>query len=77
MQWTITPTWINHADGRDHPGDHAEAAFGFRYGGQYVGFCEMRRMRKGRPFLFASLRQRQGVPEIVSALAAIGGLETA
>ncbi len=35
------------------------------------------RMRKGRPFLFASLRQRQGVPEIVSALAAIGGLETA
>ncbi len=35
------------------------------------------RMRKGRPFLFASLRQRQGVPEIVSALAAIGGLATA
>jgi urease accessory protein len=35
------------------------------------------RMRKGRPFLFASLRQRQGVPEIVSALAAIGGLEPA
>ncbi|MBO9434957.1 urease accessory protein UreG [Ruegeria sp. R13_0] len=34
-------------------------------------------MRKGRPFLFASLRQRQGVPEIVSALTAIGGLETA
>ncbi len=35
------------------------------------------RMRKGRPFLFTSLRQRQGVPEIVSALAAIGGLEMA
>jgi hypothetical protein len=49
VQWTITPTWINHADKRDHPGDHSEAAYGFRYGGQYVGFCEMRRIRKGQP----------------------------
>ncbi len=33
------------------------------------------RMRKGRPFLFASLRQRQGVSDIVRTLAGIGGLE--
>lgn len=33
------------------------------------------KMRKGRPFLFASLRHRQGVSDIVSTLAGIGGLE--
>ncbi len=32
------------------------------------------RMRKGRPFVFTSLRQKQGVDEIVSLLAQIGGL---
>ncbi|MES0827725.1 urease accessory protein UreG [Ruegeria sp. SCP11] len=32
------------------------------------------RMRKDRPFVFASLRQKQGVDEIVSLLAQIGGL---
>ncbi len=47
--WTITPTWINVADECDHPGDEAEAAYGFNYGAQYVGFCEMRRIRKGLP----------------------------
>ncbi len=49
VHWTITPTWIMHADQRDHPGDEAEAAYGFNYGTQYVGFCEMRRIRKGLP----------------------------
>lgn len=49
VDWTITPTWINVADERDHPGDEAEAAYGFNYGAQYVGFCEMRRIRKGLP----------------------------
>ncbi|WP_037308913.1 urease accessory protein UreG [Ruegeria halocynthiae] len=33
------------------------------------------RMRKGRPFVFASLRQRQGVDDIVTLLAQIGGLD--
>jgi hypothetical protein len=49
VNWTITPTWINVADERDHPGDEAEAAYGFNCGAQYVGFCEMRRIRKGLP----------------------------
>jgi hypothetical protein len=49
IRWTITPDWIHVADERDHPGDEAEAAYGFNYGGQYVGFCEMRRVRKGKP----------------------------
>jgi hypothetical protein len=49
VNWTITPDWIHHADQRDHPGDEGEAAYGFNYGGQYVGFCEMRRVRKGQP----------------------------
>jgi len=49
INWMITPDWIHVADERDHPGDEAEAAYGFNYGGQYVGFCEMRRVRKGKP----------------------------
>jgi len=49
VNWTITPTWINVADERDHPGDEAEAAYGFNYGAQYVGVCEMRRIRKAQP----------------------------
>jgi hypothetical protein len=47
INWTRTTDWIHTADERDHPGDEAEAAYGFRYGDQYVGFCEMRRVRKG------------------------------
>jgi hypothetical protein len=49
VNWTRTSTWLHAADGRDHPGDEAEAAYGFPYGDQYVGFCEMRRVRKGKP----------------------------
>lgn len=48
LQWTVTPDWIHVADDRDHPGDEAEAAFGFRYGSQWVGFAEMRRIRKNQ-----------------------------
>jgi hypothetical protein len=51
VNWTITPTWIHRTDERDHPGDQGEAAYGFKYGGQYVGFCEMRQPRKGKPTL--------------------------
>lgn len=47
IHWTITPDWIHHADERDHPGDEGEAAYGFPQGSQWVGFAEMRRMRKG------------------------------
>ena len=47
--WHRTSDWIHTADERDGPGDEAEAAYGFRYGGQYVGFCELRRVRKGEP----------------------------
>ncbi len=47
--WRRTTDWIHSADARDHPDDEAEAAYGFRYGGQYVGFCELRRVRKGLP----------------------------
>ncbi|ASM71411.1 MULTISPECIES: urease accessory protein UreG [Roseobacteraceae] len=32
------------------------------------------RMRAGRPFLFTSLRQREGVAEVVAALKKVGGL---
>ena len=46
IQWTITPDWIHVADERDHPGDEAEAAYGFPYGSQWIGFAEMRRVRK-------------------------------
>lgn len=49
INWTRTTDWIHSADERDHPGDEAEAAYGFRYGDQYLGFCEMRRVRKGEP----------------------------
>lgn len=49
VNWTITPDWIHVADEHDHPGDEAEAAYGFNYGNQYLGFCEMRRVRKGEP----------------------------
>lgn len=47
--WQRSSDWIHTVDERDHPGDEAEAAYGFRYGGQYVGFCELRRVRKDRP----------------------------
>ena len=35
------------------------------------------RMRKGRPFVFSSLRNREGVEEIVTLLSQIGGLQVA
>jgi urease accessory protein len=35
---------------------------------------DARRMREGRPFLFASLRHGQGVAEVVAHLRAMGGL---
>ena len=46
LQWTVTSDWVHVADDRDHPGDEAEAAYGFRYGSQWIGFAEMRRVRK-------------------------------
>ncbi len=49
IHWTRTSTWIHRTDERDHPGDQGEAAYGFKYGGQYVGFCEMRQLREGKP----------------------------
>lgn len=36
---------------------------------------DARNMRNGRPFVFSSLRDRVGVPEIVTLLADIGGLD--
>lgn len=48
IHWTVTRDWVHVADDRDHPGDEAEAAYGFRYGAQWVGFAEMRRVRKKR-----------------------------
>jgi hypothetical protein len=48
IHWTITPDWIHHADERDHPGDEGEAAYGFPYGDQWVGFAEMRRVRRNQ-----------------------------
>ena len=48
IQWTVTPDWIHKADQRDHPGDEGEAAYGFPYGSQWVGFAEMRRVRRGK-----------------------------
>jgi len=48
IRWTITPEWIHVADERDHPGDEAEAAYGFPYGSQWIGYAEMRRVRKGQ-----------------------------
>lgn len=49
VTWTRTSKWLHTVNERDHPGDEAEAAYGFPYGEQYVGFCEMRRVRKGLP----------------------------
>lgn len=49
VNWTLTSDWIHAADERDHPGDEGEAAYGFKYAGQYIGFGEMRRIRNGRP----------------------------
>jgi hypothetical protein len=46
LHWTVTSDWIHVADERDHPGDEAEAAYGFPYGPQWLGFAEMRRVRK-------------------------------
>jgi hypothetical protein len=43
LQWTVTSDWIHVADDRDHAGDEAEAAYGFPYGSQWIGFGEMRR----------------------------------
>jgi len=48
LQWTVTPDWIHVPDDRDHPSDEAEAAYGFPYGSQWIGFAEMRRVRKGQ-----------------------------
>jgi len=46
IHWTVTPDWVHVAKQGDHPGDEAEAAYGFPYAGQWVGFAEMRRVRK-------------------------------
>lgn len=46
LHWTVTPDWIHVADQQDHPQDEAEAAYCFPYGSQWVGFGEMRRVRK-------------------------------
>ena len=46
LHWTVTPDWIHVADEHDHPGDEAEAAYCFPYGSQWIGFAEMRRVRK-------------------------------
>ncbi|MBC8355997.1 MAG: hypothetical protein H8E66_28805 [Planctomycetes bacterium] len=48
LQWTVTSDWVHVADHRDHPGDEAEAAYGFPYGSQWVGFAELRRERKNQ-----------------------------
>ena len=45
IHWTVTPDWVHVAKQGDHPGDEAEAAYGFPYAGQWVGFAEMRRVR--------------------------------
>ena len=46
IEWTVTSDWIHMADQRDHPRDEAEAAYCFPYGSQWLGFAEMRRVRK-------------------------------
>ncbi len=48
INWTLTGYWIHHADDRDHAGDEGEAAYGFPYGSQWLGFGEMRRVRTGK-----------------------------
>lgn len=47
IRWEITKQWVHRADERDDPRDEAEAAYGFPYGGQWLGFAEMRRPRNG------------------------------
>lgn len=49
INWTRTSQWIHLADEHDHPRDEGEAIYGFPYGSQWIGFAEMRRIRKGRP----------------------------
>ncbi len=46
IHWTVTPDWIHKADERDPATDEGEAAYGFPYGSQWVGFAEMRRPRQ-------------------------------
>ena len=46
IQWTVTSDWIHVADEQDRPGDEAEAAYCFPYGSQWVGFAELRRVRR-------------------------------
>lgn len=46
IHWTVTPDWVHVADQQDHSGDEAEAAYCFPYGSQWIGFAEMRRIRK-------------------------------
>ncbi len=48
LHWTVTPDWVHVADERDHPADEAEAAYAFPYGSQWIGFAEMRRVRKSQ-----------------------------
>lgn len=48
IDWKITRDWIHRTDERDHPEDEAEAAYCFPYGSQWLGFAEMRRVRKAR-----------------------------
>ncbi|MCA9072861.1 MAG: hypothetical protein KDA84_28255, partial [Planctomycetaceae bacterium] len=48
INWKKTSDWIHIADKRDHPDDEAEAAYGFRYESQWLGFAEMRRVRKNQ-----------------------------
>jgi hypothetical protein len=48
IDWTVTSDWIHKTDERDHPGDEGEAAYGFPYGSQWIGFAELRRVRKGQ-----------------------------
>ena len=46
LHWKVTADWIHAADPQDDPRDEAEAAYCFPYGEQWVGFAEMRRVRK-------------------------------
>ncbi|MDP6720143.1 MAG: hypothetical protein QGF59_15895, partial [Pirellulaceae bacterium] len=46
LHWTVTSDRIHVADRRDHSSDEAEAAYCFPYGSQWIGFAEMRRIRK-------------------------------
>lgn len=48
IHWTSTADWIHRADEKDHPGDEGEAAYGFPYGSQWLGYGEMRRVRQGK-----------------------------